>query len=135
FTNPGGLMPDVLTRLAPSADGKFLPTRGVTSQRNPMLADIFYGLGRMDKAGSGLVDVARWMIEQGGLSEFQSLSNNSCVSAVLKQPIQEQPDAATAVPLTNSEVFTTNLLSLLVMPEWLYFIPLKYKRGKQRHVD
>jgi hypothetical protein len=135
FTNPGGLMPEVLSRLNPSSDGKFTPTRGVTSQRNPMLADIFYGLGRMDKAGSGLVDVTKWMIEQGGLSEFLSLADNTSVSAVLRQPAQEQPDAATAVPLTIAEVFTTNLLPFLVMPECLYFIPLKYKRSRQRPVD
>jgi len=135
FRNPGGLMPDVLSRLNRSPDGKFVPSRGVTSQRNPMLADIFYGLGRMDKAGSGLVDVVKWMIEQGGLSEFQSLRDNTSVSAVLRQPAQDKPESTTAVPLTNAEVFTTNLLPFLVMPECVHFIPLKYKRTRQRPVD
>jgi Putative ATP-dependent DNA helicase recG C-terminal len=135
FTNPGGLMPEVLAQVNRSPDGKFTPARGITSQRNPILADIFYGLGRMDKAGSGLVDVTKWMREQGGLSEFRSLASNTSVSAALRQAAQEQPGGTTAVPLTTTEVFTTNLLPFLVMPEVLYFIPLKFKRSRQQPLD
>lgn len=135
FTNPGGLVATVIEKMEISPQGSFNPVRGVTALRNSMLADVFYGLGRMDKAGSGLVDVQKWMTEQGGISEFSVGDQNTHVSVTLKQPVQEQPEtSAVAVSLVKTEVFTTNLLPLVVMPQQVFFIPLKYKRGAQQKI-
>jgi hypothetical protein len=132
FGNPGGLLLDLAETLAVESTGKFTPKRGVTAIRNPVLADIFYGLGRMDKAGSGLADIAKFMVQQGGDSEFSTTQNNTGVLVILKQAAQEQPSRSnTAVPLPASEVFITNLLPVLVMPKYVSAIPLKHRRAAQ----
>jgi SIR2-like domain len=136
FTNPGGLVAGVIDKLPVSPEGRFTPVRGVTGLRNSILADIFYGLGRMDKAGSGLVDVRKWMTAQGGLSEFSVVGDNTHVSVTLNQPVQEQPETSpVAVSLLKTEVFITNLLPFLMIPREVFFIPLKYKRSAQRPIS
>jgi Putative ATP-dependent DNA helicase recG C-terminal len=130
FRNPGGLSPYMTEQLQLAADGSFVPKRGATSVRNPMLADIFYGLGRMEKAGSGLADIAQFMVKQGGSSAFSTLADNTHVAVTLRQAAQE-PLANTAVSLTSVEIFVTNLLPFVVMPQYLTAIPLRRKRGAQ----
>lgn len=131
FTNPGGLLSSVVDQLKFEATGKFTPKRGVTAIRNPVLADVFYGLGKMDKAGSGLADILKFMVQQGGDSEFSTNAGNKRVVVTLRQAKQEEPADATAVPLTRSEVFVTNLLPFIVMPKYMTSIPLKHRRGTQ----
>ncbi len=129
FVNPGGLLSRVAEQLTPASDGSFAAKRGVTGIRNPILADIFYGLGKMDKAGSGLADIVRFMAQQGGASQFSINNDNSQVAVVLKQASQEEQAGGTAVPLTRNEVFVTNLLRFVVMPATLTVIPLKRPRA------
>jgi hypothetical protein len=132
FANPGGLLSDLAEKFGVESNGTFIPKRGLTAIRNPVLADIFYGLGRMDKAGSGLADIVKFMVQQGGASEFSTAKQNSEVVVVLKQAAQEQPvESNTAVPLPASEVFITNLLPVLAMPKYLTSIPLKHRRAAQ----
>jgi hypothetical protein len=131
FTNPGGLLSDVADQLQFEATGRFTPKRGLTAIRNPVLADVFYGLGKMDKAGSGLADILKFMVQQGGGSEFSTAVGNTKVVVTLKQASQEKPADSTATPLSRSEVFVTNLLPFLVMPKYMTAIPLKHRRGSQ----
>jgi hypothetical protein len=131
FTNPGGLLSGVVDQLEFEATGRFIPKRGVTAIRNPILADIFYGLGKMDKAGSGLADILKFMVQQGGGSEFSTGGNNTKVIVTLKQASQEKPADSTAIPLGRSEVFVTNLLPFIVMPKFMTSIPMKHRRGLQ----
>jgi hypothetical protein len=133
FRNPGGLSPQMTEELQLAPDGSFIPKRGATSVRNPMLADIFYGLGRMEKAGSGLADIAQFMVKQGGSSAFSTLANNTHVAVTLKQAAQE-PSAHTAVSLTSLEIFVTNLLPFVIMPQNLTAIPLRRRRTAQRRL-
>ncbi len=125
FTNPGGLMPKVLSRVEIDKGGRFQPVRSTTEIRNTALADIFWGLGPMDKAGSGLADVQDMMSEYGGRAEFSISSDNLGVSAVLFQPRQAAPEKRVARRVGPSELYITNLLPFRVVPENISVLPLR----------
>jgi hypothetical protein len=128
FINPGGLLEQVRSRLHFKQDGKFKPVRTVTELRNSLLADIFFGLGPMDKAGSGLADVQELMLEHGGQSEFAILDGNRGVQAKLFQPLQAAPSSSRVARRRSAvEVYTTNLLPFRVIPRNISILPLRDK--------
>jgi predicted HTH transcriptional regulator len=52
--NPGGLVPSVFQRVNTRLQEEIaLGNRGIKGYRNPVIADVFYGAGAMDKEGSG----------------------------------------------------------------------------------
>lgn len=85
FQTPGGLPPSVQATLAPADDGAFRPIKGIKEQRNPLLADVFYGLNFMDRQGTGLVDVEVYAAEHLGSAEFRINSSNTILNAVIFQ--------------------------------------------------
>jgi hypothetical protein len=128
FQNPGGLLPQVLKKVALQEGGRFAPVRGASELRNPRIADIFYGLGSMDKAGSGLPDVKQLMQQCGGGADFEISLQNDSVTACLHQALQSSPKTSrVATPLTPTEVYTTNLVPFAVMPEFISVLPLRNK--------
>jgi hypothetical protein len=117
FTNPGGLPELVLKRLSPSADGEFAPLRSVTEIRNYSIADVFYGVGPMDKRGSGLCDAKELMLEHGGTARYSVEAGNTHFIAELLQARQRAPGASeTALALHPFGVYMTNHLRFEVMP-------------------
>lgn len=52
------------------SNGKIGFSVNASDPRNVSLCDIFYGLRAMERAGTGLADVTKLMIESGGDSEF-----------------------------------------------------------------
>ena len=127
FTSPGGLPQEALTKIQPQGSGEFLPKRNVSELRNGAIADIFWGFGPMDKAGSGLVDTQKLMLENGGSSRFSILNENESVEVTLLQPIRESAVDNTARMRNKRDVYTTNLLSFSVFPANLYYLPLRPK--------
>jgi len=126
FSNPGGLMSEVLRQVCVGADGSFSPIRGLTVLRNPRLADIFYGIGSMDKAGSGLPDADRLMREFGGKAEFLVGTDNESLQIALFQAVQSSPETSrVATPLSVAEIFITNHLPFLVLPTRISVLPLR----------
>lgn len=124
FTNPGGLMPKLHAKLAPGEDGRFSPVRGESALRNPVLADVFCGIGSVDKAGSGLSDTQDLMLLHGGNAVFSCIEDNSAVQTRLLQAEQKTPDASVASRRTETDVFVTNLLPFQVIPSKFYTISL-----------
>jgi len=117
FTNPGGLPEGVLKQLAPGADGEFAPVRSVTDIRNYSIADVFYGVGPMDKRGSGLCDAKELMLEHGGSARYSVEAGNTHFTAELIQARQQAPGASeTALALHPFGVYMTNHLRFEVMP-------------------
>ena len=128
FESPGGLMPTIRRGVHPDDKGNFVPVRGLTEMRNPLLADIFYGIGSMDKAGSGLADVRELAEEFGGQAECAVGANNLCVRVSLFQPVQEIPASSrVARPIAKTELYVTNLLPFRVLPKHVYCLPLRPK--------
>jgi hypothetical protein len=124
FTNPGGLMPKLHARLSPGENGQFSPVRGESVLRNPVIADIFCGMGSVDKAGSGLPDVQDLMLLHGGKAEFCCMNGNAAVQTRLLQAEQKTPDASVASRRTETDVFVTNLLPFQVIPQRFFSIAL-----------
>jgi predicted HTH transcriptional regulator len=128
FTNPGGLLEKVRKRVAIKEDGKFKPVRSVTGLRNELLADIFFGLGPMDKAGSGLADVQDLMLENGGQAEFAIIKDNDGICATLFQPLQSSPASSqVARARSTTETYITNLLPFSMLPRAVSVLPLREK--------
>lgn len=128
FTNPGGLMPRVRDRVCVDEDGRFQPVRHASELRNKSLADIFWGLGPMDKDGSGLTDVQEGMAEYGGAAEFATIEDNQALEITLLQPRQTSPSRSrVAKPVSSSELYITNLLPFRVIPPQIHCLPAREK--------
>lgn len=120
ITNPGGLF-----GLEPSQLGQ----PGQKAYRNPLLADICYGTGLMDKRGSGLVDVLRWSRENGGAATFAAGDEDEIFTATLtSRPERPDPATGTATPEQNLESFTSNILPLRIIGEDVHLAPTRFAR-------
>lgn len=106
--SPGGLVGG----LDPSRLGE--PAQ--KAYRNPVMADMLYGTGAMDKEGSGLADVRRWARENGGTASFGPADDNSNFVAVLEaRPELPDDETDTAEPADNLESFLTNVVSVRLL--------------------
>ncbi len=125
FRAPGGLPESVHQRLQPLGSGIFKPQRNVREVRNPVISDVFFSQGIMDKAGTGLIDVIRYMDEHYGATEFSISDGNRHVHAKLIQA-QSSGDVVgkTAHPVGQREIFLTNLFPFLVLPSTVFTLPL-----------
>lgn len=126
FSTFGGLPLRVFNQLAPNVEGAFHPRRGVREQRNPLLADIFYGMRIMDREGSGLVDVQQFALEHEGDAEFRITDNNTTVVATIFQAKADPTgQGRTARSLANRTVLIANLFRIHQLPKLLYSVPLR----------
>jgi hypothetical protein len=104
--SPGGLVAD----LAPDDLGE----PGVRGYRNPVIADFCFGVGAVDKAGSGLANVVRWCTDNAGSATFGPRRGNSVFVAILhSRPERPDPITGTAEPNANTQSFITNICPLL----------------------
>jgi hypothetical protein len=125
FVTPGGLPCRVFAELKPDSSGAFHPKRNTREIRNPVIADVFFSQGVMDKAGTGLVDAVRLMEEHYGATEFSVGTQNDHVSATLIQAVATGDKVAqTAYPVGQREVFLTNLFPFISLPSVLFRLPL-----------
>lgn len=125
FVAPGGLPPTVFRKLSPRADGKFDPQINVREIRNPVISDVFFAQGHMDKAGTGLVDVLKYMQEHYGSAEFSVGTSNEWVRATLVQAaVAGDTVGRTATPVGEREIYVTNLLPFAALPGNVFSLPL-----------
>lgn len=124
ITSPGGLVDDVVRQAAgtPLQEHIKRGRRGIKGYRNPVVADLFYSAGDMDKKGSGLADVNRLITENGGQVEFGQITDNT----EFKVTIYSRPEAVdevtgTATPLIVSTKFAGNLLEVMEMPNKVWY--------------
>ena len=136
FLNSGGLPQQVISKVQMADSGQFNPRRSVSAIRNPGLADIFAGWGRMEKAGTGLVDTEELVRQNGGDAAFYSEGGNTSFRAVLLQPRQkERKKQATALPRTPFGVFVTNHLRFVRVPEAITIAEVKNQSNSQQSED
>ncbi len=132
FSSPGGLIEDVKRQLDSSSieDEIKKGRRGVKGYRNPVLADLFYGSGAMDKEGSGLSDVYKQVIENSSLVTFGPQSDNNKFEVRLYKRFEEVDERTlTATPLKLNETtkFAANILEVLELPSKIYFAQTSIK--------
>src|ERR1041385_6214498 len=126
FKTVGGLPPRIRNQLSPDHTGRFLPRRGVREQRNPLLADVFYGIGLMDREGSGLVDVQKFALEHEGGAEFRIEGENSAVVLSLFRALSDPTGSGrTARARADKIAFVANMLRIHQLPKEVYSVPLK----------
>lgn len=125
--SPGGLDDAVKAQL----DGKPLfdaireGKRGIKGYRNPVLADIFYGGGAMEKAGSGLADVYSLMTKHGARIELGPNSSDDRFEVTLwRRPDIVDETTKTATPFEKGfERYAANVLAIQKLPTDIYFCP------------
>jgi len=124
ISNPGGLVDEVQRRVEAGSIEEEIRRgrRGIKGYRNPVLADLFYGSGEMDKAGSGLSDVYKTVRANGGDVRFGPSENNEGFEVlILTRPeaVDETTGTATPVILTTTR-YAANILEVLSLPSEIY---------------
>jgi hypothetical protein len=132
--SPGGLEEHLLHRLlAADGDGSgispiprdLLQRRIVLGQRgdalkgyrNTVLADLFFGAGIVDKAGSGLADALEAMEAVGGrLVTAIAPGNETFTVTLFRRPSQVDASTGTARPAQPSVYLHANLFEVLEVP-------------------
>jgi hypothetical protein len=124
FKNPGGLTPKMAKLVSVDSDGKIGLAAGATDPRNVSLCDIFFGLRAMERAGTGLVDVNKFMIEAGGESAFFHNQQEGSFSAVVRQAATTAGSKLVAHSIHPTGVYVLNLLPVASLPTHVSMVRL-----------
>jgi len=124
ITNPGGLVDEVQRRVEAGSIEEEIRRgrRGIKGYRNPVLADLFYGSGEMDKAGSGLSDVYKTVRASGGDVRFGPMCNNEGFEVLIMtrpEAVDVVTGTATPMVLTTSR-YGANVLEVLDLPPVIF---------------
>jgi len=125
--SPGGLVAEV----AAQTDGEGLEqviaagSRGIKGYRNPVISDLFYGGGQMDRAGSGLADVWKLTVNNNGEVHFGPDNDNLHFRVVIfarPEAVDEITNTATPITPANVETirYAANLVPIDAMPQWVW---------------
>lgn len=122
--SPGGIVSDVAAQII----GKSLETivragaRGIKGYRNPVITDLFYGGGQMDRSGSGLGDIWSLTANNNGEVHFgPDNDNKNFVVTISVRPEAVDEVTNTAVPtVTDTVRYAANLLPFEAMPEKIW---------------
>jgi hypothetical protein len=125
FSNPGGLPQRIAGKVAVETDGRFVPSENLTEQRNPALCDIFFGISAMERAGTGLMDVAQLMMEASGGSAFYHHGKSARFDAYVSPPLSSAGSSSVARPNVPIGVYVLNALPFVVLPAEVSIIKLK----------
>lgn len=125
FANPGGLTPKLVGRISVERDGRFVPAESITDQRNPSLCDIFFGISAMERAGTGLMDVGKLMVEWGGASAFYHHSKELQFEARVIRPEASAGSRTVARSAVPTGLYVLNALPFTVVPEQVSVVKLK----------
>ena len=91
-----------------------------TAYRNPNLAEVFWGLGYVDKVGSGLVDALRSLTEAGASATFEVTPNNDRFIATASISHLEIDTATrTALP-RRPTMYWGNVVEFLAIPNTVH---------------
>lgn len=124
FKNPGGLTPKMAKLVSVDSDGKIGIAAGATDPRNVSLCDIFFGLRAMERAGTGLVDVNKLMIEAGGDSAFFHNQLEETFSAIVKQATTTAGSKLVAHSTYPTGIYVLNLLPVVSLPTHVSIVRL-----------
>lgn len=124
ISNPGGLVEEVQHRVELGSIESEIRRgrRGIKGYRNPVLADLFYGGGEMDKRGSGLSDVLRDVRNNGGDVRFGPNDGNTAFEIeIFSRPEAVDQLTGTASPLVaTTSRYAANVLEVTKIPPYLY---------------
>ena len=144
--NPGGLDKELLEQLTPSGHGTNAPLIGeefqnriyrgeigqrLTAYRNPILAEAFWGLGYVDKVGSGLVDAVRSLSDAGVTAKIEVPSTNDSFTATASL-LHLEIDELTRTALPRRPTFySASVTEILTIPDYAYSAVSKITRPRE----
>lgn len=123
FRNPGGLTPKVARSLTVANDGKITLVDRVSDQRNPAICDLFFGISAMERAGTGLIDVAQLMTGSGGASTFYNRPDDF-FEATVSQASASAGSRSIARSDIPTGMYMLNVLPFAVIPDQVTVLSL-----------
>lgn len=117
FSNSGRPSQPLTEKLLIGDDGMFEPVSELTSLRNRALCDIFFGMSAMERAGTGLTDVARYARDGSGQAVFKFPPGDESFRAEVFQPTSSGRIAGVAIDTRPIGTYIVNLLPFAALPE------------------
>ncbi|MDE0314432.1 MAG: SIR2 family protein [Candidatus Poribacteria bacterium] len=138
--NPGGLVQDVIEQMPATPPNEIRYTfetkikggvRGIQGYRNPVVSDLFYGTGDMERAGSGLPDVWQKCDENKNEVNFGPIDDN----AAFEITISRRPEAVDTITGTASSSnhftrYASNLLEVVTLPDVIWHAGTTARKAK-----
>jgi NAD-dependent SIR2 family protein deacetylase len=129
--SPGGLLPEVSVQIQGQALEDFIKSsrRGVKGYRNPVLSDLMYGGGQMDREGSGLSDMWKTTVNNNGSVTFGPSADNEYFSVeITARPEIVDEITNTAISATvETRRYAANAIPFNQLPEkvWCAATPVR----------
>lgn len=102
----------------------------VKDYRNPHVAEVLYAAGLMDKHGSGLVDVERWVAEGGGAAQFEVGPENESFTATITSRPDSRSGERVVTAAGDYEVYYLNALPV-TLPGEVWVGPTSVRHAKE----
>ncbi len=116
FSNAGRPPEIILDELKIADDGHFAPVQELSLPRNRSICDVFYGLSKMERAGTGLSDVVKCSREIDGDAVFLVPPGNEGFRAELYQPQSSGDGVAVARRSRPIGTYVLNVLPFACLP-------------------
>jgi hypothetical protein len=106
----------MINKLIVDDRGQFEPVRELTSPRNRALCDVFYGMSVMERAGTGLSDVAKFARESDGYALFHIPPGGQDFRAEIFQPEASGHASSVARDTRPIGTYILNILPFAALP-------------------
>lgn len=117
FTNPGGLLDSVASRVTFDGQGRFRPIPNISDLRNRSLCDVFFGIQAMEREGTGLSDVEEMTHDLGGAATFTHDGKLRRFVAHVFQPAASAGSRTIARDERPTGVYVLNVLPFVSLPD------------------
>ena len=136
--NPGGLVEEVVEKVrSPSGniktafENKIKGGAGeITGYRNRVVADLFYGAGTMEKAGSGLSEVWRSGKENNNEVNFGPVDDNTAFEITIHRRPEIVDEVTRTAAHSNFTRHASNLLEVVALPEVVWHAGTTARKAK-----
>lgn len=142
--NSGGLIPEVERQVNRAPDGEIAPDalqiafenqikggiRGIKGYRNAVVADLFYGAGDMEKAGSGLSEVWRSGKENNNEVHFGPVDDNTAFEITIHRRPEVVDEVTRTAAHSNFTRHASNLLEVVALPEVLWHAGTRARKAR-----
>lgn len=123
-TSPGGLVEEVNAKTGGVTIEQLIKSdrRGIKGYRNPVISDLFYGGGQMDRRGSGLADLWKASVNNNGDASFGPDPSNEYFTVTLAaRPEVVDEVTNTAFPRDQETIrFAANILAFHELPRTVW---------------
>lgn len=124
FSNPGGLVEEVARQVGADSIEHEIRSgrRGIKGYRNPVVTDLFYGAGNMDKSGSGLYDVFKLGTDNGNQVQFGPADENTRFEALVYARPESVDEVTGTAPPVDVRItrFSSNTVEVIDLPQTVW---------------